>query len=59
MLTILVPSYNHEDYIGQCLSSICQIKIPGLKVIVVDDGSTDKTVERAREVLALYPELNV
>lgn len=59
MLTILVPSYNHENYIGQCLSAVCQVKIPGLKIIVIDDGSTDKTVENARAVLALYPELDV
>jgi len=58
MLTVLVPSYNHERYIEDCLEAVCRIDIPGLKVIVIDDGSTDATAAKARQVLSMYPQLD-
>lgn len=40
-LTIVVPSFNHEKYIIECLESIK--KIEDCNFIIVDDGSTDRT----------------
>lgn len=40
-LSVVVPLYNQEKYIEQCLKSIQNQKIEGLNIIVVDDGSTD------------------
>lgn len=42
-LSIIVTSYNIEDYIEQCLDSILGQTLKDIEVIVVDDGSTDKT----------------
>ena len=50
LISVLVPVYNIERYIGLCLESIiCQTYI-NLEVIVVDDGSTD----RSGEICDLY-----
>ncbi|EGR9009285.1 glycosyltransferase [Vibrio vulnificus] len=45
MLTIFVPSYNHEKYIVQTLDKIKCINIPNKKIFVVDDFSSDNSVE--------------
>lgn len=44
-ITFLVPAYNEEKNIGKCLQSILNLDYPKnkLKVIVIDDGSTDNT----------------
>lgn len=48
-LSILIPAYNSERWLPRCLTSILsQIKV-GVEVIIVDDGSTDKTLQYARE----------
>jgi glycosyltransferase involved in cell wall biosynthesis len=44
-LSIIVPAYNVEDYIGDCLESFIPLKDHLIEVIVVNDGSTDGTVE--------------
>jgi glycosyltransferase domain-containing protein len=44
MLTVVIPSYNHQKYIRDCLLSACSINVKGLKILVIDDGSTDSTV---------------
>jgi glycosyltransferase involved in cell wall biosynthesis len=48
-LTIVIPVYNEEDYLGACLDSIENQIVPPDEVIVVDNNSTDKTVEIARK----------
>lgn len=39
--SIIIPLYNAERYIGQCLDSIAEQSYPDFEVIIVDDGSTD------------------
>jgi glycosyltransferase involved in cell wall biosynthesis len=43
MLSVVVPVYNMEKYIGRCLSAILSFQDAAMEVIVVDDGSTDGT----------------
>lgn len=42
MLTIVIPSYNHSQYIRDCLSAA--IKCENSCTLVIDDGSTDDTI---------------
>jgi glycosyltransferase involved in cell wall biosynthesis len=46
-LTIVIPVYNEQSYIKACLDSIAKQIIKPLEVIVVDNNSTDKTVQIA------------
>ena len=45
MVSIIIPCYNLEKYIFECLKSIEKLNYYPLEVIVVDDGSKDKSVE--------------
>jgi glycosyltransferase involved in cell wall biosynthesis len=45
-VTVIVTNYNYENYVVPCLRSIARQKYPHFKCIVVDDVSTDHSVER-------------
>lgn len=47
-LSIIIPVYNEEKTIAEVIKRVNAVKIPGVikEVIVVDDGSTDKTVSK-------------
>ncbi len=47
-LSIVIPVYNEEDYLKACLDSIAAQTVKPSEVIVVDNNSTDKTVEIAK-----------
>ncbi|NBJ82304.1 glycosyltransferase family 2 protein [bacterium 1XD42-94] len=58
LLTIIVPAYNVEKYVGQCLNSLVKQTVDNHKVIVVDDGSKDEHTSRiCREFAEQYPEM--
>jgi len=45
ILTIVVPAYNVERYIQQCLNSLIGQTIDDFQVIIINDGSTDGTAD--------------
>lgn len=50
-VSVIVPSYNYESYIKQRLQTIINQEYPIYEIIVLDDASTDKSVDIIRGVL--------
>ena len=44
-LTIIIPVYNVEKYLKECVDSCINQTYKNLEIIVINDGSTDKTLE--------------
>lgn len=42
-VSILTPTFNHEEFIAQCIESVLNQTYSDWEMIVIDDGSTDKT----------------
>lgn len=55
LVSIIIPVYNAADRLAIGVGSILRQTSDAYEVIVVDDGSTDGTAERARELLAPCP----
>ena len=48
LVTILIPAYNEEKVISNTIESVMEIDYPRKEIIVVDDGSRDKTLQIAQ-----------
>ena len=49
IVSVVIPVYNAEAYLRRCLQAVFSSNYSCFEVIVVNDGSTDRTVELARE----------
>ncbi len=54
-LTVIVPAYNEAETILETLRSVQQADYPQTRVVIVDDGSSDSTLERLTKTLRLEP----
>ena len=59
LVSIIVPVYNIEEYIFKCLNSLVTQSYEKIEIIVVDDGSTDKSGEMCDEVAKLDKRVRV
>ncbi|NIG74016.1 glycosyltransferase [Klebsiella sp. Ap-873] len=46
LLSVIIPCYNCEDYIYECLSSVYAQIDDRVEIIIVNDGSTDRSLEK-------------
>lgn len=64
LVSIIIPAYNVEKYIARCLNSICKQTYQDIEIIVVDDGSKDKTgvickkFQKADSRISIYHQIN-
>lgn len=42
-VSIIIPIYNTQDYLRECLDSVCSQTLKELEIICIDDGSTDSS----------------
>lgn len=49
-ISIIIPMYNSEAYIRQCLNSVRNQTYYNLEILVIDDGSTDKSLKICRDM---------
>jgi glycosyltransferase involved in cell wall biosynthesis len=53
--SIIVPSYNQQEYLPDALESVFEQTYPAQELIVIDDGSTDRSLEIAERYKYLHP----
>lgn len=59
-VAVVVPAYNEEKVIIQTITSLLACDLPGqFEIIVVDDGSSDKTYQVARAAFTAHPRVRV
>ena len=59
LVSVVIPAYNCSKTIQRCLDSVLSQNHSALQVVVVDDGSTDDTLERLQAYAARDSRLTV
>ena len=49
MISVIVPVYNVENYLGKCLDSLINQTYKDIEIICINDGSTDNSLNILRE----------
>lgn len=53
-ISVIIPMYNTEKYIGQCLNSLLNQTFQDFEIIVVDDCSTDNSVSEVEKIISKF-----
>lgn len=54
LVTVVIASYNHAPYVEASILSVLGQTYPNIELLVIDDGSSDDSVERIRRLQALH-----
>ncbi|WP_149956583.1 glycosyltransferase [Zafaria cholistanensis] len=55
-VSLVIPAYNEEAVIGQCVAAALRQSVPAREIIVVDNRSTDRTAEIVRRLQREHPQ---
>ena len=48
-VSVIIPVYNTEQYLRECLDSVINQTLKDIEIICIDDGSTDNSLSILRE----------
>ena len=51
-ITVIVPVYNVENYLEKCLDSLINQTYKNLEIIVINDGSTDNSINILKNLIS-------
>lgn len=54
LVSIVIPCFNVENYIEDCLKSILKQTYLNKEVLMIDDGSTDNTLDKIQQFIDVY-----
>ena len=58
-ISVIVPIYNVEEYLGRCIESIINQTYQNIEIILVDDGSTDNSLSICKEYAIKDRRINI
>ncbi len=58
-ISVIIPVYNVSPYIEECLESLVRQSYKNIQIILVDDGSTDDSIDKAQRFKPLFKEFSV
>ncbi|MFM5654923.1 glycosyltransferase family 2 protein [Aeromonas veronii] len=59
LVTFIIPAYNSSIYIKRCLDSILSQEYSNIEIVVIDDGSTDDTLEKLNKIALMDKRIRV
>lgn len=58
-VSVIVPVYNVEEYIAECIDSLVKQSLNNMQIIIVDDGSTDGSLKICKSYAQAYEQIEV
>ena len=59
IFSIIIPVYNSEKYLSQCIQSVINQKYNNLEIIIIDDCSTDKSIKIIKSFAKKYNNIKI
>ncbi len=50
-VSVIIPAFNHQEYVLEAVESVLGQSLKDLELIIIDDGSTDNTLEQLKRVI--------
>lgn len=51
LVSVVIPCYNHEKYVQDCIQSVINQTYQNIELIIIDDGSRDHSVEKIKHLI--------
>jgi glycosyltransferase involved in cell wall biosynthesis len=55
LMSVIIPTYNSEDFVADAVRSVWQTAPQDTEIVVIDDGSRDRTLEVVRQLATVSP----
>lgn len=56
LVSVVIPCYNHEKFVQDCIQSVIDQTYENIELIIIDDGSTDSSIDKIKEITSLCKE---